>query len=101
VLLNIKGEIASYIMAGTSYFLMKWLYLFCTRLIPLVFRLLTDFVCLLIYEFCLSLRKIARCSVILLLPLFKKSYPPKQLLPGRHVALLGHIILTLILSFSM
>ena len=34
-----------------------------------VFRLLTDFVCLLIYEFCLSLWKIARCSVILLLPL--------------------------------
>ena len=31
---------------------------------------LTDFVCLLIYEFCLSLWKIARCSVILLLPLF-------------------------------
>ena len=35
-----------------------------------VFWLLTDFVCLLIYEFCLSLWKIARCSVILLLPLF-------------------------------
>ena len=34
------------------------------------FRLLTDFVCLLTYEFCLSLWKIARCSVILLLPLF-------------------------------
>jgi len=32
--------------------------------------LLTDFVCLLTYEFCLSLWKIARCSVILLLPLF-------------------------------
>ena len=31
--------------------------------------LLTDFVCLLTYEFCLSLWKIARCSVILLLPL--------------------------------
>jgi hypothetical protein len=35
-----------------------------------VFRLLTDFVCLLTYEFCLSLWKIARCSVIFLLPLF-------------------------------
>ena len=35
-----------------------------------VFRLLTDFICLLTYEFCLSLWKIARCSVILLLPLF-------------------------------
>ena len=36
----------------------------------LVFRLLTHFVCLLTYEFCLSLWKIARCLVILLLPLF-------------------------------
>ena len=39
-----------------------------------VFRLLTDFICLLIYEFCLSLWKIARCSVILLLPLFVFLY---------------------------
>jgi hypothetical protein len=35
-----------------------------------VFQLLTDFVCLLAYELCLSIWKIARCSVILLLPLF-------------------------------
>ena len=46
----------------------------CTKSRPIaifsVFRLLTDFVCLLTYEFCLSLWKIARCSVILLLPLF-------------------------------
>ena len=35
-----------------------------------VFRLLTDFVFLFTYEFCLPLWKIARCSVILLLPLF-------------------------------
>jgi hypothetical protein len=35
-----------------------------------IFRLLTDFVCVLTYEFCLSLWKIARCSVVLLLPLF-------------------------------
>ena len=35
-----------------------------------VFRLLNDFFCLLTYEFCLSIWKIARCSVILLLPLF-------------------------------
>ena len=34
-----------------------------------VFRFLTDCVCLLTYAFCLSLRKIVRCSVILLLPL--------------------------------
>ena len=40
----------------------------------LVFWLLTDFICLLIYEFCLSLWKIARCSVILLLPLFVFLY---------------------------
>jgi hypothetical protein len=37
-----------------------------------VFRLLTDFVSLLTYEFCLSLWKIARCSIILLLPYFTK-----------------------------
>jgi hypothetical protein len=35
-----------------------------------VLRLLTDFVCLYNYEFLLSLCKIARSSVILLLPLF-------------------------------
>ena len=35
-----------------------------------VFRLLTDFVCLYNYEFGLSLSKIVRSSVILLLPLF-------------------------------
>ena len=35
-----------------------------------VFRLLTDFVCLYNYEFWLSLYKIDRSSVILLLPLF-------------------------------
>jgi prepilin signal peptidase PulO-like enzyme (type II secretory pathway) len=35
-----------------------------------IFQLLTDFVCLYTYEFWLSLCKIARSSVILLLPLF-------------------------------
>ena len=39
-----------------------------------VFRLLTDFVCLHNYEFWLSLCKIVRSSVILLLPLFIKVY---------------------------
>ena len=34
------------------------------------FRMLTDFVCLYNYEFLLSLGKIVRSSVILLLPLF-------------------------------
>ena len=38
-----------------------------------VFRLLTDFVCLYNYEFGLSLCKIVRSSVILLLPLFNVS----------------------------
>jgi hypothetical protein len=38
-----------------------------------VFRLLTDFVCLYNYEFWLSLCKIVRSSVILLLPLFTKT----------------------------
>jgi len=40
-----------------------------------VFRLLTDFVCLLTYEFCFFLWKIARCSVILLLPLLCNLSP--------------------------
>jgi hypothetical protein len=46
----------------------------CFAVFP-VFRLLTDFVCLYNYEFCLSLWKIARCSVILLLPLFVLCEP--------------------------
>ena len=36
----------------------------------MIFRLSTDFICLYTYEFCLSLGKIARSSVILLLALF-------------------------------
>jgi hypothetical protein len=40
-----------------------------------VFRLLTDFVCLYNYEFWLSLCKIVRSSVILLLPLFIFLFP--------------------------
>ena len=39
-----------------------------------VFRLLTDFVCLYNYEFWLSLCKIVRSSIILLLPLFKWNF---------------------------
>ena len=41
-----------------------------------VFRLLTDFVCLYTYEFWLSLCKIVRSSVILLLPLFRHHILP-------------------------
>ena len=52
-----------------------WKCLYQVRVIAVfpVFRLLTDFACLLTYEFCLSLWKIARCSVILLLSLFTKT----------------------------
>jgi hypothetical protein len=38
-----------------------------------IFRLLNDFVCLYTYEFWLSLCKIARSSVISLLPLFTEN----------------------------
>ena len=51
-------------------FLWKCLYQVKVITVFLVFRLLTDFVCLYTYEFCLSLWKIVRSSVILLLPLF-------------------------------
>ena len=49
-----------------------WKCLYQVRVITVfpVFRLLTDFVCLYTYEFWLSLWKIVRSSVILLLPLF-------------------------------
>jgi hypothetical protein len=43
--------------------------------IYVIFRLLTDFFCLYTYEFWLSLCKIVRSSVILLLPLFKRNSP--------------------------
>jgi hypothetical protein len=48
------------------------LYIVIRRVITVftVFRLLTDFVCLYNYEFGLSLCKIVRSSVILLLPLY-------------------------------
>jgi hypothetical protein len=56
-------------------FLWKCLYQVRAIAVFPVFRLLTDFVCLLTCEFCLSLWKIARCSVILLLPLFNSPFP--------------------------
>ena len=49
-----------------------------------VFRLLTDFVCLYTYELWLSLCKIVRSSVILLLPLLVKLKSSLQKLYGRH-----------------
>jgi len=66
---------------------------------------LTDFVCLLTYEFCLSLWKIARCSVILLLPLFNKyislilNLKPQQLYSahfGRKIWYIVHCICSLL-----
>ena len=51
-------------------FLWKCLYKVRVITVFTVFRLLTDFVCLYNYEFWLSLCKIVRSSVILLLPLF-------------------------------
>jgi hypothetical protein len=53
-------------------FLWKCLYQVRAIAVFPVFLLLNDFVCLLTYEFCLSLWKIARCSLILLLPLLYK-----------------------------
>jgi hypothetical protein len=50
-----------------------WKCLYQVRIITVFtdFRLLTDLVCIYTYEFWLSLWKIVRSSVILLLPLFK------------------------------
>ena len=50
-------------------FLLKCLYQVRVITVFTVFRLLTDFVCLYTYEFWISLCKIVRSSVILLLPL--------------------------------
>ena len=51
-------------------YICKWIHILrCSYGIFTVFRVLTDFVCLYTYEFWLSLCKIVRSSVILLLPL--------------------------------
>jgi hypothetical protein len=52
------------------YLYISWTFLLQVITVFIVFRLLTDFVCLYTYEFWLSLSKIVRSSVILLLPLF-------------------------------
>jgi hypothetical protein len=54
-----------------------------------VFRLLTDFVCLYNYEFGLSLCKIVRSSVILLLPLFTRCIA----LPACYISQFSHVSL--------
>jgi hypothetical protein len=59
-------------------FLWKCLYQVRAIVVFSVFRLLTDFVCLLIYEFCLSLWKIARCLVILLLSVLIYSWKQQK-----------------------
>ena len=58
----------------------NWKCLYQVRVIAVfpVFRLLTDFVCLFTYEFCLSLWKIVRCSGNLLLHLFTQLYRAGQ-----------------------
>jgi hypothetical protein len=53
-------------------FLYKCLYQVRVITVFTVYRLLTDFVCLYTYEFWLSLWKIVRSSVMLLLPLFSE-----------------------------
>ena len=53
-------------------FLWKCLYQVSVITVFTVFRLLTDFACLYTYEFWLSLWKIVRSTVILLLPLLAK-----------------------------
>ena len=56
------------------------------------FRLLTDFVCLYGYGFWLSLCKIVRSSVILLLPLFKSMNTKNTTLSDRNPgAGFGHV----------
>jgi hypothetical protein len=57
------------IVTDTSFKITRYVYVFRFT----VFRLLTDFVCLYNYEFWLSLCKIVRSSVILLLPLLSKK----------------------------
>ena len=66
IIIQLLERLISLINLGRS-----WKCLYQVRAIAVfpVFRLLTDFVCLLTYEFWLSLWKIVRCSVILLLPL--------------------------------
>ena len=58
-----------------SHTIILWKCLYQVRVITFfpVFRLLTDFVCLYTYEFWLSLWKIVRSSIILLLPLSTHS----------------------------
>jgi hypothetical protein len=63
-------------------FLWKCLCQFRTIAVFPVFRLLTDFVCLLSYEFFLSLWKIARCSVSLTLLLYKMKYTAESASPA-------------------
>ena len=57
----------------------SWLKFLLWRYIFTVFRLLTDFVCLYNYEFGLSLCKIVRSSVILLLPLLTCNDIPYEI----------------------
>ena len=66
---NESGRFGSRKIWFNPPFLWKCLYQVRVITVFSVFRLLTDFVCLYTYEFWLSLWKIVRSSVILLLPL--------------------------------
>jgi hypothetical protein len=60
-----------YVNDDVYLYMLSWLLV--NQFFFTVFRLLTDFVCLYNYEFWVSLSKIVRSWVILLLPLFIKN----------------------------
>ena len=74
---SFRHTISFYLCLVTMDSVQKWVK---NRVITVftVFRLLTDFVCLYNYEFWLSLCKIVRSSVILLIPLFNKTVSCKS-----------------------
>jgi hypothetical protein len=67
------------ILRQWTWYIGKYIYQVRVITVFTVFRLLTDFVCLYNYEFWLSLYKIVRNSVILLLPLFTNLFSIKFL----------------------
>jgi hypothetical protein len=74
----------------------------CTKSEPLRFFQFSGcwlILCLLTYEFCLSLRKIARCSVILLLPLL--GTPPSGICDFSRYWLLYHALSSFLLSTAV
>jgi hypothetical protein len=91
-----KGEVWCFEIWFNPQFLYKCLYQVRVITVFTVFRLLTDFVCLYTYEFWLSFCKIARSSVILLLPLFGISWNSHPLVDvSLHVCEQASLFLTL------